>query len=90
MRLLHSHWLERTGILRCTIACDNCGMREPMHPLQIAGLRRMSAAKELELVCELYHAGIAVRAAGLRLKYRDWPQEKLEFEAKRALRHAGT
>jgi hypothetical protein len=31
-----------------------------------------------------------LRVAGLKLCYPDWPKQKLEFEAKRSLRHAGT
>jgi 3-deoxy-D-manno-octulosonic acid (KDO) 8-phosphate synthase len=65
-------------------------MDEAIHPVQLEGLRRMTPARKLEMVCELYHAGIALRVAGMRLQHPDWPEEKLEWEARRALRYAGT
>jgi hypothetical protein len=65
-------------------------MNEPIHPVQLEGLRRMSPARKLGMVCDLYHAGIALRVAGMRLQHPDWPRDKLELEARRALRHAGT
>jgi hypothetical protein len=65
-------------------------MREPIHPVQIEGLRRMSPADKLRTVCALYDAGIRLRVAGLRMTHPDWSDEKLEREARRNLRHAGT
>jgi len=65
-------------------------MLEPIHPVQLEGLRRMSPARKLRMVAELYEAGIKLRAAGLRLAHPDWPQERLEQEARRSLSHAGT
>jgi hypothetical protein len=65
-------------------------MREPIHPLQVEGFRRMSPASKLQMVADLYAAGIRLRAAGLRLTHPDWTQEQLEREARRSLLHAGT
>jgi len=65
-------------------------MTEPIHPVQLEGLRRMTPARKLGLLCDLYDAGIALRVAGMRQRHPDWPREKLEFEARRALRCAGT
>jgi hypothetical protein len=62
----------------------------PLHPVQIEGLRRMSPGRKIELVCELYRTGVRLRVAGLRLRHPDWTDAQLEFEARRALRHAGT
>lgn len=50
-------------------------MSEPLHPLQLAGLRRMQPARKIELLCELYQAGVALRVAGLRQQYPDRPRE---------------
>ena len=41
-------------------------------------------------VADLYHAGIRLKAAGLRLKHPDWPEQRLLFEARRSLLFAGT
>lgn len=65
-------------------------MDEPMHPVQIGGLRRMTPAQKLQMVADLYNAGIRLKAAGLRLAHPDWSDERLEREARRSLRHAGT
>lgn len=65
-------------------------MNEPMHPVQIAGFRRMTPAQKLRRIAELYDAGIRLKAAGLRLKHPDWPPAKLLFEARRSLLYAGT
>ncbi|MGQ0652557.1 MAG: hypothetical protein ACT4P4_09865 [Betaproteobacteria bacterium] len=65
-------------------------MNEPIHPLQLEAFKRMTPEEKLRRVCELYEAGIQLKAAGLRLQHPDWPQEKLEWEARRSLRDAGT
>lgn len=65
-------------------------MDEPLHPVQIAGFRRMSPAQKLQLVVALYDAGIRLKAAGLRLEHPDWPPQRLVFEARRSLLYAGT
>lgn len=61
-----------------------------MHPVQVEGFRRMTPAEKLRLLCELYEAGIRLRMAGLRMAHPDWPDERLEREARRALLYAGT
>jgi hypothetical protein len=65
-------------------------MHEPLHPVQVEGWRRMTPEQKLRMVCELYETGIQLRAAGLRTQHPDWPQERLEFEARRSLLYAGT
>jgi len=65
-------------------------MSEAMHPVQLEGFRRMTPAEKLRMVAELYHAGIQLRMAGLRMAHPDWPEERLEREARRALLYAGT
>jgi hypothetical protein len=42
------------------------------------------------MAADLYQAGIRLRMEGLRMTHPDWPDERLEFEARRSLRHAGT
>jgi len=65
-------------------------MDEAIHPIQLEGFRRMTPAEKLRMVAELYHAGIRLRVAGLRMTHPDWPDERLEREARRALLYAGT
>lgn len=65
-------------------------MNEPLHPVQVAGFRRMTPAQKLRMVADLYDAGIRLKAAGLRLKHPDRPPQRLLFEARRSLLYAGT
>ena len=65
-------------------------MDEAIHPVQLEGFRRMTPAQKLRMVAELYEAGIRLRVAGLRIAHPDWPQDRLEREARRALLYAGT
>lgn len=65
-------------------------MNEAFHPVQVEGLRRMSPVQKLRMVADLYEVGIRLKAAGLRMKHPDWPQERLLFEARRSLLFAGT
>lgn len=67
------------------IACD-----EPMHPVQIAGFRKMSVAQKLDVITSMREMGINLRIAGLRMRHPEWPEEKLETEARRAAMHAST
>ena len=57
---------------------------EPMHPVQIAGFRKMSIARKIEIITMMRETGIHLRIAGLRMRHPDWPEEKLETEARRA------
>lgn len=65
-------------------------MHEPIHPVQIEGFRRMTPAQKLQMVADLYHAGIRLKVAGLRATHPNWTDEQLEQEARRSLLHAGT
>ncbi len=65
-------------------------MDEAPHPLQLEGFRRMTPAQKLQMVSDLHEAGVRLRVAGLRLSHPDWTAERLEAEARRSLRHAGT
>ena len=65
-------------------------MIEPIHPVQIEGFRRMTPAQKLQMVADLYHAGIQLKVAGLRMNHPDWTEERLDREARRSLLHAGT
>ncbi len=65
-------------------------MLEPIHPLQLEGFKRMTPARKLRMVADLYESGIRLRLAGLRLAHSDWPEERLDREARRSLLYAGT
>ncbi len=65
-------------------------MDEPLHPVQLEGFQRMTPAEKLRMVEDLYETGIRLRMAGLRMAHPDWPEERLELEARRSLLYAGT
>ena len=65
-------------------------MNEPFHPVQVEGFRRMTPAQKLQMVADLYHAGIRLKAEGLRMAHPDWPEDRLDLEARRSLLYAGT
>jgi len=71
----------------CNIDAD---MLEPIHPIQVEGFRRMTPADKLRMVADLYETGIRLRVAGLRMTHPDWPDDRLEREARRSLLYAGT
>lgn len=62
----------------------------PMHPVQIAGFRKMSIAKKFDLITTMRETGIKLRIAGMRMRHPDWSDEKLETEARRAAMYACT
>jgi hypothetical protein len=65
-------------------------MNEKIHPVQLEGLKRMTPAQKIAMMCDLYETGIRLKAAGLRMAHPDWPEDKLDFEARRSLLYAGT
>ena len=58
--------------------------------MQIAGWRRMSPADKLRIVVSLIDTGIKLRMAGVRAQHPEWPDAKIEREARRALLYART
>jgi hypothetical protein len=63
---------------------------EPLHPVQIAGLRRMTFGQKMEIITMMREAGIGLRIAGLRMRNPDWTESQLETEARRAAMYAST
>ena len=63
---------------------------EPMHPVQIAGFRKMSMAQKLDIMTMMRETGIKLRIAGLRMRHPDWPEDKLETEARTTAMYAST
>jgi hypothetical protein len=78
------------SVRRFSVPNNILRMDEPIHPVQIEGLRRMTPAEKIERVIALYNAGIRLKVAGLRVQHPDWSDEKLAFEARRGLLYAGT
>ena len=67
------------------------GVREDAaHPVQVASFRRMAPAEKLQMVADLYRAGIQLKVAGLRAAHPDWTEARLLHEARLSLLYAGT
>lgn len=63
---------------------------EPMHPVQIAGFRKMSVAQKFAAITAMREMGIKLRIVGLRMHHPDWALERLETEARKAAMYAST
>ena len=62
----------------------------PMHPVQIAGFRKMSIAQKFDLITTMHETGIKLGIAGLRMRHSEWSGEKLKSEARRSAMYAST
>ena len=65
-------------------------MREPIDPVRVEALKRMTPAEKLQMVADLYEAEIGRRMEGLRTRHPDWTDEQLSFEARRSFSESGT
>ena len=63
-------------------------LEEPLHPVQIAGLRRMTAAQKFARLEEMYRLGVSMKAGQLRKQHPDWSEDQIERAARRAIMHA--
>lgn len=63
-------------------------LSEPLHPVQIAAYRKMSAAEKFRALEGMYRFGVKLKIAQLRKKHPEWNPERLEREARRALMYA--
>jgi len=57
---------------------------EPLHPLQIAGFRKMTAAQKFRQMEEMYRWGVGITKSQLKKQFPSWNEETLEREARRA------
>ena len=53
---------------------------EPMHPLQIARLRRMTPAEKLDAMAQLWAAARELTRSGIRTRHPDWTEEQVARE----------
>jgi hypothetical protein len=61
---------------------------EPLHPLQIEGFRKMTAAQKFRQLEEMYQWGVGVKKSQLAKEFPSWSEETLEREARRAYMYA--
>ena len=86
--------IARRGVLRYESATmsdyEPPAMDIEMHPVQVAGFRKMTAAQKVEVMTMMRELLIAMRRAGLRMRHPDWDEEKLEYEARAWAIYAST
>ena len=63
-------------------------LTEPLHPAQIAGFKKATAAEKFRALEGMYQLGVAMKRTQLRKANPDWDDEKLEREARLAVMHA--
>lgn len=59
-----------------------------MHPVQIAGYKRMSAADKFRQMQAMYRAAVAMKVVQFRSKHPDWTEDELERAARQAVMYA--
>ena len=60
----------------------NYAADEPMHPMQVAGYRRMTVAEKLDGLAQMYRMARALTAAGTRMRHPEWSEEEVEREVR--------
>lgn len=60
----------------------NYSTDEPMHPLQVAAYRRMTAAQKLDRLAEMYRVARTLMVAGSRMRHPEWSEEQVEREVR--------
>ena len=60
------------------------------HPAQVEAYRRMTPAKKLQQIEELYWHARALKAAGVRASHPDWPEAKVQDEVRSLFLHGAT
>ena len=63
--------------------CRKYGLDEAIHPVQIAAFRRMTPAQKVAGIVQMYHLGINLKMAGLRMQHPDWSEDQLRRESRR-------
>lgn len=61
---------------------------EPLHPVQIAGWKKATAAEKFRALENMYRMGVAMKRTQLRKTHPDWDDTRLEREARIAVMHA--
>ena len=65
------------------------GFDEPMHPVQIAAMRRMNLSERFARGLHFLRSARRWLVSGIRARHPDWSEEQIAAEIRRALNHAG-
>ena len=61
------------------------GMDEPLHPVQIAAIRRMSLDKRFAMGMALLRGARTLHEAGVRTRHPGWTAEQVRAESQRLI-----
>ena len=62
---------------------------EPMHPAQIAAMRRLTLSERFTLGLRFLRSARGWLASGIRARHPEWSEEQVANEIRRAATHAG-
>lgn len=62
---------------------------EPMHPAQIAAMRRLTISERFALGMRFLRSARRWLASGIRARHPEWSEEQIANEVRRAVTHAG-
>jgi Rv0078B-related antitoxin len=60
-------------------------MIEPIHPAQIAALKKMTDEEKFRAVCEMWNLAREMLATQIRTNHHDWAEEEVWKEVRRRL-----
>jgi len=62
---------------------------EPMHPAQIAAMRRLTLSERFALGLRFLRSARGWLASGIRARHPEWSEEQIANEVRRAVTNAG-
>jgi hypothetical protein len=61
----------------------NYAADEKLHPVQIAGYRRMTPAEKIDRIAAFWKGTREMMAAGIRMRHPGWTEERVAAEMRR-------
>jgi hypothetical protein len=62
-------------------------MDEPLHPIQIEALKKMSVGAKVQAICDMWELARQMLATGTRMRHPDWDEAAVWEEVRRRLIH---
>ncbi len=60
-------------------------MIEPIHPVQIEALKKMTPEAKLKAIIDMWHLGREMMATGIRMRHPDWDEAAVWEEVRQRL-----
>jgi hypothetical protein len=68
----------------------NYAADEKLHPVQIAGYRKMTPAEKIDRIAAFWKGAQAMMAGGIRHRHPDWTDEQVAAELRRRMLYGVT